>query len=79
MRVLFALFLLAHDFYPPECCSGRDCRPVPCEQVSPAGAGYRYAGRYFKPQAVRPSPDGQCHACFSDYLNLCLFIPQLSS
>lgn len=81
---------LAHDWYPPECCSGKDCRPVVCnlterEVTSPRGNRVTMAV-YTAPDGVeyfilksqtRPSPDARCHVCpWPGTKTLrCLFIP----
>ncbi len=72
---------VAHEWYPPECCAEKDCRPVPCEEVRPARSGiidgWKYQDHFFK--TATPSPDEQCHACFVDSPKadgLCLFMPQ---
>jgi hypothetical protein len=59
IRVLLLTgFLLAHDWYPAECCSGQDCHPVPCEEID----GNLYRNTIFP--SVRQSLDDKCHACF---------------
>lgn len=73
---LLALLLLAgpasaHEMaagldYPLECCSGRDCRPVVCDQLEEIGAGRIRdidSGTVYAREQVRPSPNGQCHLC----------------
>ncbi len=88
----FLLFDLvwAHDNYPSECCDDQDCRPVPCaefsEEVRWSGHGTSieivvlnsHGKQYFgKKSNVRPSPDGQCHACFwpGTFEMRCIFWP----
>lgn len=81
--LLLAATLLAHDWYPTDCCSGRDCRPVPCDEIH----DNEYRGAHFT--SIRPSEDNQCHACFIERHSyragegarewiapLCLFIPK---
>jgi hypothetical protein len=64
---LLSAIVLAHSWYPQECCSDRDCRSVPCESIredgggivsyqSPEGTEYRFI-------RVKPSLDNQCHVC----------------
>ena len=76
--------ILAHSWYPQSCCGGKDCRPVPCEQIHQGerdndhgyfwqvGPNYEI---YFSAERVHPSLDEGCHACVSDgYLGVCLFL-----
>jgi len=54
----------AHSWYPHECCSDRDCYPVPVKQIDMVSGGWLVEGRDFIPYAqARPSPDGQFHIC----------------
>jgi|SRR5262249_48369662 hypothetical protein len=70
----------SHSWYPPECCNGRDCYPVPCDEISNARErgmdGYRWIGvrqlrkylpndLFFSKQMHRYSADGACHVCVS--------------
>lgn len=63
-----ALFVLtttafAHSWYPANCCSDHDCRPVACEElVSNADGTMEWDGLVFK--RVFPSQDAKCHVCF---------------
>ena len=72
--------LLAHEWYPPRCCSDRDCRELTEAEI---------------PQTIRPnadgtwhlmkwdrdvkhdgySPDGKYHICELASTYFCLFIP----
>lgn len=85
--VIATLFLtnqgIAHDWYPPACCSGHDCAPIPCESIIEKGRELLYQGLSFTGDMIKPSQDGQCHACIMDmhppegtpYRHpLCLFI-----
>jgi hypothetical protein len=80
IALLWAVMALAHSWYPLDCCSGRDCHPVPCAEISQkrergmegySWTGVRYLDRY-QPDSIwfpkmwhRYSPDGKCHVCFS--------------
>lgn len=56
----------AHDWYPQDCCSGEDCRPVPCEEIRQDEFGYYWKNLHFTWTMDRgPSPDGGCHVCFT--------------
>lgn len=55
---------LAHSWYPAECCSDRDCYPVPIERVKTVPGGWLVESNAFIPYAnARPSPDGRFHIC----------------
>jgi hypothetical protein len=59
---------LAHSWYPPECCSGQDCHPVPCETLRSednGGLTYTPTSTSFLKRMIRPSQDGSCHICTS--------------
>jgi hypothetical protein len=78
--------------YDPACCSDRDCAPVPARFIRatpagleisiPAGAHPFVAGEalrevvpYADPR-IRPSGDGQHHACVSPSRRLlCIYLP----
>jgi len=84
MRFL-AFLLLAHSWYPRECCTDRDCKPVPCELTEGRIRGvaviiYTETGKnyYAEMRKVRPSPDDQCHVCIqSGTQNMrCVFVPE---
>jgi hypothetical protein len=68
-----ALFMLAHSWYPNECCHDIDCHPIACSelQIDGKSASWRGHGR----QAM-PSPDNSCHICIHGNLVTCVFIPE---
>lgn len=60
----------AHEWYPPLCCSGRDCHPTGAAEGArePAATwtpgGWRlHDGKMFRHDRVRQSPDGLLHVC----------------
>ena len=68
----------AHSWYDPDCCSAKDCAPIPAATVTITGDGYTVTlnpGDHFlatKPltaffahgdENLRPSADGDWHAC----------------
>lgn len=59
----------AHSWYPPECCSGHDCRPVPCEALTeiPQGVRFTTLGITYRKDQIRASQDSMCHVCYSTY------------
>lgn len=59
---------IAHSWYSPSCCSGQDCHPVPCEELTElTDGGYKYQDFVFTKQQVHPSQDNQCHVCIHEY------------
>lgn len=68
-RLSFLLALLpgaalAHSWYPYECCSDRDCFPMPVSDVRVTPAGYTLGdGTLVEYHEARPSPDGKFHIC----------------
>jgi hypothetical protein len=85
--LLIAAIILVHEApsgwqYPSDCCSGRDCREVPCEQITRLNTVYRYrtsASIYldFPENKHRYSGDGRCHVCIlgSQRSPTCIFTP----
>lgn len=77
IEFFLVVVVFAHDWYPVECCGGSECRPVACWEIKHVENGWHYRGKLFR--TVMPSPDGQCHACFSELQTpRCLFVPQES-
>lgn len=55
---------LAHSWYPYECCSERDCFPVPVKDVKVIKGGWMlHDGTVIEHAEARPSPDGRFHVC----------------
>lgn len=73
MRIVFMAPLLAypaqaHEWYSPQCCSGRDCHPVNCEDLHENADGsltYGPSGITFRKDQIHPSQDARCHICTS--------------
>lgn len=63
--VLAAAVVLAHSWYPQECCQDRHCHPVPCDSIRPHALGLSWHGIVFTPPMIRNSPDKDCHVCVS--------------
>jgi hypothetical protein len=74
MKLLTAL-VLAHSFYAPECCQDRDCRPVPCSEITSIAGGWLWRGVTFKQSQLRTSPDGECHICTRAEHSFCIYLP----
>ena len=80
MRALLAAHILlfiggwpavAHDWYPPGCCSGEDCQRLSWNDVEIAdyqNVRVRINGKWIAAEAhtirSEPSPDGYVHICF---------------
>ncbi len=53
-------------WYPIECCSRQDCRPVACEDLEELPGGQVrdiQNGQTYTREMVRPSQDAKCHVC----------------
>jgi hypothetical protein len=64
MKTLLAGLILAHSWYPNECCTDKDCHPVPCDEISEDENGamhWKYL--IFEGSQIRASPDHECHVC----------------
>ena len=75
--LLLAAILLAHDWYPRECCNDHDCIQIPCGEL---GTGATFQGK--KPLRLEKSPDGKCHICIGGGGRgnfYCAFIPEATS
>lgn len=72
--MILALWLLAHSWYPQECCHDKDCRPVPCAEITRTSAGLKWHELTFT-KAPGVSPDGECHICLFNGNLLCVFTP----
>jgi hypothetical protein len=63
---LFTVPAFAHSWYPYECCSERDCFPVPVHDVRVVPGGWTLSdGTMVRQDEARPSPDGRFHVCRS--------------
>jgi hypothetical protein len=74
----------AHSWYPKECCSGNDCRPVPCAELTKINLGLMWRRSViFNDTQTRDSLDQFCHVCIKSYagfdLPICVFIPLVTS
>ena len=72
--VLLAATLLAHSWYPPSCCSDRDCFEVPCGEIHSAGDQWEYKSLTIAKEKSQASQDGKCHVCVIPHVSLlCIF------
>ena len=76
----------AHSWYPKECCSDDDCRPVPCTELTQTNLGMMWRGRViFNEMQTHESLDQFCHVCIKanidilPYLPICVFVPRVTS
>lgn len=68
--IALSIINLVHSWYPPDCCSENDCKPVPCSEIT---SDLKYKGLVFPKKDV--SPDKQCHVCISNMgTPRCIFI-----
>lgn len=76
--IFLAAKAFAHEWYPKECCHDHDCHPVECSSITSLPYGAKQDGLDYNANMIRKSPDGFCHACFSNYTQVriprCLFI-----
>jgi hypothetical protein len=70
-NLTIAALMLAHSWYPQECCHDKDCHPIPCAELTVTSNGdAMWKGvLYFSPSMLRDSLDGQCHVCVEEGLN----------
>lgn len=88
--IVFSMFVAwtqradAHDWYPIECCSDKDCRPVSASAIRTGPQGYviNSSGETvgYRDSRVRTSPDDDYHWCNAGGMEkgrtICLFVPQ---
>lgn len=71
--------LRAHEWYPPGCCSGKDCYAIPASDVRLVADGWLVIRTNETIDKRGFSPDGQYHRCSlngdRDARTICLFIP----
>jgi hypothetical protein len=73
--LLVVTFLLVHNWYPTECCSGKDCTAVPCDTLAEQTDGtIKYLEFTFTKDQIRPSLDKDCHVCIAGSTPRCVFI-----
>lgn len=80
--VLVVSIAQAHSWYPHECCSDRDCAPLPDNQIPKpldGGAWLLSTGEIVNRDKVKWSPDGHYHLCRFGAVVLCLFVPPQGS
>lgn len=80
----------AHEWYPPNCCSGFDCAPIEMDDVQLTPEGFVIPGNpevvpYSSPKVKRTPPEGgnRYHLCTRagkrDGEVICLYIPNWGS
>lgn len=76
LGLLFATPVLAHSWYDPQCCDGRDCEVYIHEIVPLPGGDYRLAnGQIVKASSVKRSQDDKFHLCRWDGVISCFYVP----
>ena len=77
--MILALVLLAHSWYPLQCCSGQDCFPLGDREVEEQAAGWRVrvTGEFIPRSQGQRSQDGRYHICRSGatWKVRCFFYP----
>ena len=64
----------AHSWYDWQCCSDKDCHPIPPLVETPQG--YVWRGRVVTHAETKPSADNDFHECVGPTGNLiCLYVP----
>lgn len=76
------------DWYDPDCCNLKDCRPVPEEDIEFAIMGgepvviHKPTGLWFPKSKWRPSQDERYHVCYiedsadgDDSVGYCAYLP----
>jgi hypothetical protein len=75
--IVISSLLFIHSWYPEECCSGKDCKAVPCEQITELNNGnLKYEALEFSQEKIHPSQDKYCHVCAGSSTPRCIFIQQ---
>src|ERR1700739_4274719 len=66
-HLIIAALMLAHSWYPQECCHDNDCHPVPCAELSYRDKDLVWRKHiYFSGPMIRESNDGNCHVCVEE-------------
>lgn len=67
---------LAHSWYPPECCSDRDCWPIRSEEVARVPGGYLLDGEFIPEERAKEGKDDRYHVCRFPFPKvICFFKP----
>ena len=80
--VVWAGLARAHEWYPRECCSDKDCKAMPLDQTPTAtqSGWLLYDGKIWPYTSTRTAPDGKFHECVTPAgTRLCLFAPNSGS
>ena len=72
----------SHEWYPPECCSDKDCRELREWEVTEVPGGYQVVSDNSSAIFTIPykdaklSPDGRFHKCEGRSIILCFYAPK---
>jgi hypothetical protein len=69
-------YALSHEDYSSSCCGGKDCHPVPCEEVESTGPMWKWHGYQIEKWRTMPSTDGGCHVCIhnENHSMICIYL-----
>ena len=70
LQFLAMSYAKAHSWYEPECCSDKDCEPIPPETVQVTPSGYLWAGILIPFAEARISMDRDYHVCRGQYTGI---------
>jgi hypothetical protein len=75
--VVVSVVSLIHSWYPRDCCSDKDCGPIPSNRVQVTPDGYVVDGRWRVAfSAAKTSPDEEYHLCAAPSGLRCFFVPK---
>ena len=78
--VVGAAVILAHSWYPWECCHDQHCHPVPCELIKANALGLSWNGITFTEPMIKNLLDEHCHVCVDVVgkyrYRYCVFVPK---
>lgn len=82
LSIWFNSNVYVHSWYDIDCCSGKDCRPIACDELIELDDG-RFAITYnnytykIEKSNIRPSKDNKCHICIPGYgVPRCAYVQQ---
>ena len=79
-----AAVMLVHSWYDETCCHGKDCHPVPCEEIEKISDGWLWRDvatkqrHWFPHDHLKASHDDASHVCVSPETRpsgICIYLP----